>query len=87
MGLKITTEIQLPLTKDEAETLQFISAMTGTVATARLTEFEPPSADRVCGMLDPEIDPEKMTAICTYIRGHEGRHRFVNFGATQEESA
>lgn len=85
MGLKITIETELPLTKDEAETLSFASMMLGTIASARIADFDPPSPNKVCGALDPNVDPERETSICTYVRGHEGRHRFINFGRTKEE--
>lgn len=84
MGLKIHAEIELPLSKDEAEGLMGLAMLSVSLGNGALADLEPEGPDKVCGAPDPSA-PEGVTAICTYIDGHKGRHRFTNFGRTQEE--
>jgi len=85
MGLKIVAEIELPLTKEEAETVMALSYFNVSVANGAIADLEPEAPDKVCGALDPGIDPQRAVAICTYKSDHKGRHRFQNFGQAQEE--
>lgn len=85
MGLKIHVEIETPLTKSEAENLMAVSMMNVTISNGSLADYDPPGPDKVCGAYDPTADPQKSTAICTYVDGHDGRHRFINFGPALEE--
>lgn len=85
MGLKIEVEIVLPLTKTEAETLMGISMMNVTLANGAIADLEPSGPGQACAALDPNVDATQFFAICTYASGHEGRHRFVNFGPPVEE--
>jgi hypothetical protein len=82
MGLKVTLEVELPLTKDEAEGLTGLSMMTMSLANVALSAFDPTSAGEACGV----VHAENENLVCTYTKGHGGNHRFVDFGAPGEES-
>jgi hypothetical protein len=83
MGLKIHIEMEMPLSKSDAENLMTISMMNVTIANGALADLEPEAADKACGAIDEKAAPQ--FSICTYAAGHRGRHRYINFGTPLEE--
>ena len=87
MGLKITIEVETPLTKADAESLIAASMLSVSIANGALADQEPDGPDTACSAIDPEAVPEDSFSICTYKKGHEGRHRYVDFGNPPEEES
>jgi len=85
MGIKLTIEVESPLSPDDRELLSGLSIMTMAIANHELPgreeqpEKEQPEEESTkaapvspCGFLDPTTEGR----ICVGVLGHRGRHRF-----------